>query len=748
MRQKTNELRLQQQLNRDSQGSADMTANVYGVGAALGTIGAAATAMTLFPPTTALGLTTQSILAVSAAMVAYNVTYSQFASDSRDISEAMENDGEALEELGRRMKGLLEQMKNFRNKIEAGGAQYEGFDRFAEIINNGNPSGNDKNDFNDLQERFQRLELVINSSNRAFTEGKAAIRDFYTELFKPSTAETNLAKVAAARDGILEKARFRKSSNGKDQGMNPGEEELRKRLTKGEKSSLADLDKDFKIMNDSLKAEVASTREINRLTHLKNKNTINIFESTRKIVDSAVDLQIHEEQQLSNRQKLLALENQMERAGERVLDSDRRAHVDLKTKIENTEELLEIERMRHAVNQMMLEVSQEIEAAQASAKFVQSQKIVLGVRQQLLNVEKESLRLKKAAADRKITQILQDEERSNPFAFLNAEERSTKLRLNAEKEHLEAVKKQEEANYTNRIKAIELDFKLKRLEMRILERKLRKEALQPEFARLSEGEQQEHAALIEEIRTEILGPTGILAQTEQKSIDVAGKIKTDAIENQKATVKALEVALENVGMIKESATALAESLHSNLSTALFDFISGTISAKDAFKQFAVSVIQDMAKIASQRLASQILGSLVPSIGPLFGPPASARHGGVMSKKIGYATGGIARGTTAGYPAILHGNEAVVPLPDGKSIPVDMTPRGGKGSAFAEGPAVNTTNTSNNVTVNVSSDGPTTTERQGGSPDMDMLGKAVAKVVQQELHTQQRSGGLLNPYGAT
>ena len=202
-----------------------------------------------------------------------------------------------------------------------------------------------------------------------------------------------------------------------------------------------------------------------------------------------------------------------------------------------------------------------------------------------------------------------------------------------------------------------------------------------------------------------------------------------------------------MGIVQENSKALAVSMNENLSTALFDFVNGTISAKNAFKQFAVSVIQDMARIASQKLASQILGGLATGLGSLF-TPVPARHGGVMSKKIGYATGGIARGTTAGYPAILHGNEAVVPLPDGKSIPVDMTPRGGKGSAFAEGPAVNTTNTSNNVTVNVSSDGSTTTERQGGSPDMDMLGKAVAKVVQQELHTQQRSGGLLNPYGAT
>ena len=37
----------------------------------------------------------------------------------------------------------------------------------------------------------------------------------------------------------------------------------------------------------------------------------------------------------------------------------------------------------------------------------------------------------------------------------------------------------------------------------------------------------------------------------------------------------------------------------------------------------------------------------------------------------FAKGGIAEGPASGHPAMLHGIEAVVPLPDGKSIPVDV-----------------------------------------------------------------------------
>jgi len=44
---------------------------------------------------------------------------------------------------------------------------------------------------------------------------------------------------------------------------------------------------------------------------------------------------------------------------------------------------------------------------------------------------------------------------------------------------------------------------------------------------------------------------------------------------------------------------------------------------------------------------------------------------VISTLQGYQFGGIASGPESGYAVELHGTEAVVPLPDGRSIPVDM-----------------------------------------------------------------------------
>jgi hypothetical protein len=130
-----------------------------------------------------------------------------------------------------------------------------------------------------------------------------------------------------------------------------------------------------------------------------------------------------------------------------------------------------------------------------------------------------------------------------------------------------------------------------------------------------------------------------------------------------------------------------------------------------------------------------LSTAITWISSLFGAPApAARNGGVISmgqKVQGYATGGVARGPGAGYPALLHGTEAVVPLPNGKSIPVDMPQNAGQQN--------------NSVVVNISQDGSVSTSDSSG-PDFERLGAHIAKAVQKELQTQKRSGGILSPYG--
>ena len=126
------------------------------------------------------------------------------------------------------------------------------------------------------------------------------------------------------------------------------------------------------------------------------------------------------------------------------------------------------------------------------------------------------------------------------------------------------------------------------------------------------------------------------------------------------------------------------------------------------------------------VASSVLSSFFGGLG------ASAGGGGDRygSRPKGMALGGIARGPQAGYPAVLHGTEAVIPMPSG-SIPVEM--KGGAGGV-------------NNISVNVNmADG--NTDVQGGEQGAGNLGKVLASAVQAELQKQKRPGGILSPHGA-
>ena len=71
----------------------------------------------------------------------------------------------------------------------------------------------------------------------------------------------------------------------------------------------------------------------------------------------------------------------------------------------------------------------------------------------------------------------------------------------------------------------------------------------------------------------------------------------------------------------------------------------------------------------------LLGSAAGPVGTVVGAGAGGYAGGHYAGEafeglFGYAQGGISTGPISGHQEVLHGTEAVVPLPDGKSIPVE------------------------------------------------------------------------------
>ena len=206
------------------------------------------------------------------------------------------------------------------------------------------------------------------------------------------------------------------------------------------------------------------------------------------------------------------------------------------------------------------------------------------------------------------------------------------------------------------------------------------------------------------------------------------------IELAKAKSKAATLAADDMAQM---GLKIGDSLQSNMEGAFQSLVDGTKSAKEAFAGMAKAILADIAKMIIKMLVMKMLqATLGGTLRDFLGIAGGARNGGVFAqgeKQNGYRSGGVARGSQGGYPAMLHGTEAVVPLPNGRSIPVDMGKQSGQMVS--------------NVTVNVSAEGNTKTESNDGGMDSEKLGKAVANAVQLELQNQKRSGGILNPYGA-
>jgi phage-related minor tail protein len=133
----------------------------------------------------------------------------------------------------------------------------------------------------------------------------------------------------------------------------------------------------------------------------------------------------------------------------------------------------------------------------------------------------------------------------------------------------------------------------------------------------------------------------------------------------------------------------------------------------------------------QRASGKLMGSIFDDIfGGIFG---SANGNVIKGGFQAFAKGGLVTKPTLGLVGEGKYNEAVVPLPDGRSIPISGA----------------TGNTENNVTVNVTidSDGNAKSDTNSGM-DGDrakQLGYMVSQAVQAELVDQKRPGGLLSQY---
>lgn len=201
--------------------------------------------------------------------------------------------------------------------------------------------------------------------------------------------------------------------------------------------------------------------------------------------------------------------------------------------------------------------------------------------------------------------------------------------------------------------------------------------------------------------------------------------------------------LQYLGNLKERMADMAGMVENSLGNAINDVLTGTKTIGQAFESFFADIGKSFLKLASQMIAKLIMISIISAAtgmpaGALMGGGGEGGGGGGLlgflsglfggggEKKM--AKGGIVTKPTRALIGEGGMNEAVVPLPDGKSIPIDMGKKGMGGN-------VNT-----NITVNVDQGGNASTETSGD--DANKLGKAIDSAVKRVIMDERRSGGLL------
>jgi len=201
-----------------------------------------------------------------------------------------------------------------------------------------------------------------------------------------------------------------------------------------------------------------------------------------------------------------------------------------------------------------------------------------------------------------------------------------------------------------------------------------------------------------------------IAEIEEAQRKLLGTIDTEATltwldkfkEKTKAAWGAFKdgvmAAIKPVKTLEEKMKELGERLvqiaQSSLARFFDEIAAGTANSEEAFKRFTRTVLSEINRLMSEAIVRQF----VTMIAGAFSGSTSVNTSGptfteqtMQSPLPGYSQGGIVTGPTAAMIGEGGMNEAVVPLPNGRSIPVQFS----KGNAGGD-----------NITININAvDGP-------------------------------------------
>ena len=263
--------------------------------------------------------------------------------------------------------------------------------------------------------------------------------------------------------------------------------------------------------------------------------------------------------------------------------------------------------------------------------------------------------------------------------------------------------------------------------------------------------EKERADALSQIKPNMEG-AGDLIQSINDKADIAreavNELTNAQIQASDALNQYISTSMDYLTNVRERIAEIASSIEQSISQSIMGVVNGTMTAAEAFHNFFKSVGQAFLQMAAQMIAKLIIINLLKTaLGSMFGGgpmPSGVQMGdgggtvmsglgtkfGTLGPNFGIpqlATGGIVTKPTTALIGEGGMNEAVVPLPNGRSIPVDFGKNAGGG-------------VTTNITVNVDQGGNATTETDadGASKLANAIDGAVKRVIMDE----RRVGGLL------
>lgn len=615
---------------------------------------------------------------------------------------------------------------------------------------------------------------AVATNAKATSDSMGALRNGLAPLTTADTALQNITKEQKNLNKILKEEGLTLKENG----------DVFKGNAKVEVDSLTQFQKKQLENLGLLKEEAVVASAVNEIAHnrlidaQKTQQQVTRLNSiSNQYSQGLIKAQVAE---INNREKLKNINAELDKLaktakkdseGNAAYNEVEQRRVDLlNAQKESAEDLIKVDEDRVKLAQDLYKTTVEMANARITEKMLGHEKELLSIQEKRLGLLQRQNSLNKAASSRNIDQTIRREQAANPFAYLKEDQRRAELELQAAQksrpEDVTAIEKERDIKLAQN----EIEFKLLDMKFLLLEKELQKLAeeerqtsiklqnaanaatdpvekarLQSE-AGMSGANAIKYDVMADSFGSERSGLSGLKDDTaEMINKEAAGKIS--ALDESIAKLQDAKNALSEVGQLSKG---IKDSMQDGLTNAITSIVDGSMKAKDAFKMMAITVLKQIAAMIAQLMVARMLMSMfgVPAVpAGLPSMPVSAissapaqlaaqSTGGVnnISSALGLATGGIAKGPSSGYPAELHGTEAVVPLPNGKSIPVEMNNGGSRGDIQS------------NVTVNIANDGTAKTESEG-APDFEAMSKGIAAAVQEELHKQKRSGGILSPYGS-